>query len=118
MVDDYKRKSASPGDRPQYEHAMIDPVLKHAQAQLPPRRAISAKRGAGQARREGNGGGHDSGKKRNIVKSIGLLQAYGEFERFMHMSKQHLKQQRKEMRLQRQADKRQVATDIKNNEHI
>ena len=30
MVEEYKRKSASPGDRHQYDHAMVDPVLKHA----------------------------------------------------------------------------------------
>ena len=48
------------------------------------------------------------------MKSIGLLQAYGEFERFMHMSKQHIKQQRKEMRAKRQHEKNQIGTEAKN----
>ena len=31
---------------------------------------------------------------KSVVKSIGLLQAYGEFDRFMHMSKDYLKQKK------------------------
>ena len=38
-----------------------------------------------------------------MVKSIGLLQAYGEFDRFMYMSKDYLKQKRIIMKRNRQA---------------
>jgi len=36
----------------------------------------------------------------------------------MHMSKQHIRQQRKEMKARRQVEKRQFGVDMKNNEQI
>ena len=87
MMEEIHRKSVSPEPvapaMGAYEAQMVDPIVKITTAQ--PRTKSNTKRSHLETRNE----------SKRVVKSIGMLQAYGEFDRFMRMSKQHLKETRR-----------------------